>query len=667
MLDSLKNALHNPDGQYFFWGLGKRYREMKQKLAWMILPLIRRRIRRLLAVAGDGENDHANLLVKTIGDFSGFPVTVTDSSRARILAAADEIVAGYYDLLGSGRVQLRPIDWHSDFKSGFAWPRGKYYLNYIQVDYGNTADVKVPRELSRSHHLLILGQAYLLTGEDKYTREFRAQVENWIEENPLMRSINWGCAMDVAIRAANWIYALGMFVGSPLIDRGFLEKIRVSLFEHGYFIFRNLEKKYRNSNNHFFSNLAGLLFLGMLFSSTREGRRWFEYALPEYYGEIRSQFLPCGASYERSISYNRLMVELAVYPYLLLIRNGINIPLDIRHRLDTMFDFVLHYLKPDGEAPVIGDQDNGRFLPFGLRQQTDHRYLLAIGAALRQDPVMKKYADPEAPEIFFLLRSGGRETLCALVPSASDIGSKAFPDAGFCVLRHNERYMFITNSGAAAYPDQTRQWGSHAHADLLSFELALGGTTFLVDPGTFLYTSSPKERNLFRSTRMHNTVTVDGQDQHRLSETNIFRCLEIAEPVDFEFLGGEEKDIFSGSHNGFMRLDSPVFHRRTFIFDKSASTWEIIDRLSGEGEHVLCWHFHFDSGIDFEIAGNTVRTRRKQGPNLELAFSAPGAACLRKRGDFVSKSYGVKTPSFTLEIELPATCPLETKTRIAVI
>ena len=65
------------------------------------------------------------------------------------------------------------------------------------VDNSNNADVKVPRELSRSHHLLWLGQAYLLTKNEKYVNEFIFQIENWIDENPIMKSINWGCAMDV--------------------------------------------------------------------------------------------------------------------------------------------------------------------------------------------------------------------------------------------------------------------------------------------------------------------------------------------------------------------------------------------------------------------------------------------------------------------------------------
>jgi hypothetical protein len=655
------------DEYYFFWGLGKRSRELRKKIARFALPLVRKRMHRQLAVFPLKKNLFWQSLAGMIGDFSGFAVIADEDDGAIIVSAADEILAGYHNIFGSGRTLLRPINWHLDFKSGFAWPRKTYYLDLLQVDYANNADVKVPRELSRAHHFLLLGQAYLLTSDEKYAREFKDQVEDWIAENPLMYSINWGCAMDVAIRAVNWIYALNMFSDSPSIDDAFIRKTRLSLFEHGYFIFNNLEKKYRNSNNHYFANLAGLINLGLLFRDSRDGRRWLEFATKEFYSEIRYQFLPSGISYERSVSYNRLMVEMALYSYLTLVRNRVNVPLDIRHRVLSTFDFILHCTKPDGQVPVVGDQDNGRFLPFSIRPQTDHRYLLTIGAILKDDPLLKKNADGALIDAFFVLGTPGVERFRALPNSDETVASRAFPDAGFCVLRDRDRFMFVTNSGAAAYPDQTSQWGSHAHADLLSFELGVGETTFLVDPGTYLYTASPAERNRFRGSAMHNTVVVDGRDQHRLSESNIFRCLEIAEPVDFLFRPGIERDVFQGSHNGYGRMDEPVIHSRTIEFDKAGRRWEIIDRFSGRGRHIFQWHFHFASGIGFVIDNGRALTQLRGKTNLELAFSAGQPATWRTLNDFVSKAYGEKTPSLTLELEIEAECPLESRTVIRTI
>ena len=59
-------------------------------------------------------------------------------------------------------------------------------------------DIKVPWELSRFQHFTILGQAYILSKEEKYAQEFVNQVTDWIEHNPVGFGVNWACPMDVA-------------------------------------------------------------------------------------------------------------------------------------------------------------------------------------------------------------------------------------------------------------------------------------------------------------------------------------------------------------------------------------------------------------------------------------------------------------------------------------
>jgi len=662
----LRKKLLLTDRQYLWWGLYKKSRNLKAILSRLFYPLIKFKIENRAKSNYKTKQDLQNDLLQLIGDFSRFRTNIPKKEKAVIIKNANQVLNGFYDILGSKRARIKPIDWHTDFKSGYTWPKGKFYLKYVQVDYHNSADVKVPRELSRSHHLLYLGQAYLLTDDENYTKEFMFQIENWIKENPMMYSINWGCTMDVSIRAVNWIYAMNMFMGSSIIDEQFCRRIWCSLFEHGYFIFNNLEKKYKNSNNHYFSNLSGLIYLGLLFNLTEEGKRWFDFALPEFYQEVRCQFLPSGVSFEKSINYHRLMAELSVYPYIVLRKNGINIPLDIRDRLKKVFDFVLHYIKPDGTAPVIGDQDDGRFLPFGIYRNIDHRYLVTIGAIIFKESQYKRFGPIGLIDAFFLIGEQCEKLYDSIKTDDSKIGSKAFNDAGFCVMRKDDKYMFISNSGAAAYPDQTSRWGSHAHPDLLSFELAIGDFSFLVDPGTYLYSSDPKERNRFRSTRMHNTVVVDDLDQHHFTDGNIFSCDKIAEPVDFSFTCLKNEEIFYGSHNGYARLSEPVMHSRRIVFDKRKITWTIVDILSGDGEHSFKWYFHFNSGIDFEIKKNRVKTRLRDSDNLIMKFTSVSCIRLNKSNDFVSNAYGIKEPSYTLEVFSKGRCPIELKTAIEI-
>ena len=97
-------------------------------------------------------------------------------------------------------------------------------------------------------------------------------------------------------------------------------------------------------------------------------------------------------SYERSTNYNRLVLELIIVPVLLL-KVTHEIPQDIWYRLEKMFEFIMYCLKPDGTAPIIGDQDDGRLLPFGAEETIDYRYLLSLGALLFNRPDFKHYGN----------------------------------------------------------------------------------------------------------------------------------------------------------------------------------------------------------------------------------------------------------------------------------
>ena len=601
----------------------------------------------------------------SLGSFSDFEkYSVKNES---VIELANLTLEHYFNILGSGLVKLDSIDWHKDFKSGFRWPKGKFYKFYVQVDLNNNADVKVPRELSRSHHLLWLGQAYLISKDEKYSLDFINQINNWIEENPLMYSINWGCAMDVAIRAVNWLYALNMFINSKHVTDQFIRRFTKSLYEHGWFIFNNLEKDFPGSHNHYMSDLVGLIFIGSFFKETRQGKKWLSFAIQEYYYEIRYQILPSGPCYERSTGYHRLMTELLFYTYLLLKRNDINVPSDIRYRIEKMFHFILYYIKPEGTAPIIGDQDNGRLLPFAKYDINDHRYLLCLAASEYNNSLFKKYSNGFVADAFFLQGPESQDIFDCLPPTEEKLLSKSFPDAGFCILRLDDYYMFINNSGAAKYPDHSSEGGSHAHADLLSFELSIGHVSFIVDPGTYVYSASATERNHFRSTRMHNTLVIDNKNQHFLHPEEIFSVKSIARPTEFILKQSTVYDQFVGAHDGYNRLQEPVTHRRIVKFDKTNMVFTIEDYISGFGKHNLQWYFHFNANIELLMVKNNIfeATDIISNQRIILCFHTNKKINCEVIDEHISPSYGIKQNAATLMISTQENCPYYMRTTIS--
>lgn len=53
--------------------------------------------------------------------------------------------------------------------------------------------------------------------------------------------------------------------------------------------------------------------------------------------------------------------------------------------------------------------------------------------------------------------------------------------------------------------------GGHGHFDKGHLELVIGGEEVLADPGRYTYVDGT-ERRMLKSTKAHNTVTVDGEN-----------------------------------------------------------------------------------------------------------------------------------------------------------
>jgi hypothetical protein len=474
--------------------------------------------------------------------------------------------------------------------------------------------------------------------------------------------------MDVAIRAANWIYALNMFMESDLITQSFLQKLLISLYEHGWYIIRNLERNHKGNANHFDADISGLLIIALIFKDIDDkAKKWYFSSKYLIIDEMRQQVLPSGVILEKTLSYIRLVTEFFLYSYLILKNNNEKIPLDIEYRIESALNFVINYLDNNGNSPVIGDQDNGRFLPFSIHGINDHRYLLTFGAVLFKNPSFKKYSEKFYHDVFFFLGDDSKTKFNQIVTNNELRKSIAYKDAGYFIMRSDDIFVFINNSGQSKYFDNPFIGGSHTHADLLSFVLHIGEQEFLVDTGSYLYTSSSTDRNLFRSTKMHNTVEIDNSNQYITSDVNLFRFESVAYPKINEWISNDNFDLFDGEHDGYQRLSNPVKHRRIIYFNKIEKYFEITDELIGVGNHLICLYYHFHNDIKILLQENVLVTKQSDRRNIQMFFENKPGIDISLQNSWISKSYGKRLPSLSLKIAFQTNCPTIYKTRIKII
>ena len=291
----------------------------------------------------------------------------------------------------------RPIDWQLDVKSGYRWREDQWAAD-TPIGHLPGVDVKVPWELARMQHLAVLAWAYALATQgdaglepaQRYLAEFRHQVLDFIATNPPRYGVNWRCAMDVAIRAANWIVAHDLFRAfGAIFDAEFSAALKASLVDHGRHIVSHLEIYPEGRGNHYLADISGLCFIAAALPRSTETDAWLAFAVQELLAETRHQFGTDGANFEGSTSYHRLSAEMVAFTSALILglseekrtafraampsalRTRPARPLraersdpDRGHfsRIAAMAEFSRAVTKPSGLVAQIGDNDSGRFL-----------------------------------------------------------------------------------------------------------------------------------------------------------------------------------------------------------------------------------------------------------------------------------------------------------------
>jgi hypothetical protein len=507
-------------------------------------------------------------------------------AKARALARAEAALHRSFDVFGT-RITFaqEEIDWSLDVVSGHRYPSEA--AGDLQLRFAG-ADPKFPWVFGRLDSLIALGQGYWASTEpqarDRYATELVAQVDSFLRLNPVGVGVHWTCTMEVALRAANLAQALLMFADAPALERSkdFVVRTLWALSEHTRFVEAHLEDEGAVPNNHLLANHVGLLVVGLLFPELPGATRHVGLAVNGLQEQMRFQVHRDGASFEGSIPYHRLAVELFTLAHVTALSNGVALGHDFDARLHQMYRVAQAYCSEEGRAPQLGDNDSGRALPFADRESLDHGYLASLGAVLFDDPTLKREGAPLPDEALWLFGIGGQVRHSVLEARALP---KSFSsnDGGWHVLR-GEGVLVTVSAGK----NGQRGVGGHSHNDKLSFELHVNGEPTLVDPGSPTYTRQPALRNAFRCTAAHNTPQVDGREQAALSETTLFAlpntCVGRVEQLSF----GPNRDCLTVSHTGF----SPVELSRTFTLDKPRRVLTVTDVFRGTNRHVLAGRLH---------------------------------------------------------------------------
>jgi len=457
-----------------------------------------------------------------------------------------------------------PIDWHRDFKSGYRWSPRRWGPS---SPYGHLpgVDIKVPWELARLQHLPRLALAFAATGESCWAREARNQTLDFLAANPPGWGVNWACAMDVAIRAANLALTRELLLAHGWSeDTAFAAELSAGLLAHGRFIKARLEWSALHRANHYLADICGLAWIAATLPRTAETNSWLSFATTELVAEIPRQFLSDGANFEASTAYHRLSAEMATFTAALLVGLPAELPPLVFERLACAAHFAADVTKPSGEFVQIGDNDSGRFFILGAEAgPLDMSSLIAAINGLVETDLPGQGVEsalvaalagpawqrprPAATPAARLAGTAATPTtaparLCIVPPDPAaldDLTTLAYPDFGLYLWKGKRAFISVRCG-----PIGQNGNGGHAHNDQLAVEIEIDGIAYARDPGTYLYTPDLAARNAYRSVAAHFAPRRGADEPARLLAP--FRLEDRARAETLRF--GPD---FLGRHHGF--------------------------------------------------------------------------------------------------------------------
>lgn len=524
---------------------------------------------------------------------------------AAVVAAADRVVEGRVQYFGYPEALLgRPVDWHLDPLSGTRWPA----VPASRLDHRSApGDAKWIWELNRLQHLPWLAQAWLFTGEERYAATAFDHLDTWTAQNPPGTGIAWRGAFEAGVRLVSVAVALQGLRDSPLLtEQRYRAGVRlVAESMRRCWVDRS---RFSSANNHLVGELAGLAVGALLHPELVRSARDLRRALDGLVQEAGLQVLPDGAGAEQAFAYQVFTGDLLLVVAALLRLDRRPVPPAITAALRRSAGYLAALVGDGDPVPRYGDDDEGFALRLDVEPVPEVRRHLGALAAVTGDAVAARYGEAGATAAWF----GGPEPV-APEGDAPDAGDHYFADGGLVVLRSGGRRLTM-DVGPLGY----LAIAAHGHADALAVTMSLDGTEVVGDPGAGSYYGHPDWRQVHRGTRAHATVTVDGADQSVLGGAFLWTAHARTTVHGVDPTAG----VVDAEHDGYLRLDAPVRHRRWLVAAPGEPTVLVLDRVTGSGTHEVrtSWPLHPDLAAVPAGAGHTVT--RDGRPLVHVAHAA---------------------------------------------
>ena len=359
----------------------------------------------------------------------------------------------------------------------------------------------------------------------------------------------------IALRGINWIKFIS--ANSNAIGKERIARWNGSLESQSKLLEHRLERHLLG--NHLLEDAYSIFIAAIYFNDSR----LYKKASRLLTKQLKEQVLPDGAHYEQSPMYHCILLDRLLDCYNFSTANSRfgDIQAETDTRLRNVAEKMLGHLQSlvysDGSIPLLNDS--------------------AVGIA------------PTPQQIFDYAK---RLKLDWQPIKMKECGYRRYSNA--------EMEVIIDAGGITA----SYQPG-HSHADTFNYEMRIGGKPFIIDTGISTYDKTPR-RQLERSTKAHNTVTIDNRDS-----SEVWGGFRVGKRAKVTIIDESETGI-KASHDGFGKS---AIHTRCFRLENGQ--YSISDNV--EGHHDCKNYLHFAPGTEIISADKGCITTNTAKINIEGA------------------------------------------------
>lgn len=532
--------------------------------------------------------------------FEKFP-----EDAAHVIEIADQVCRNYFTFTSKWDLEQAPYPVEFD--------------GQIDWEVNPCGDPEFVWQFNRHRFFLCLGQAYLMTGQEKYAKKLVELLCDWIQRVPLVQEHEdkaWR-SLEAGFRGEYWTKAAACIQGSTAFTPQVQKLYEDSLLQHA----RYLEEKhsaYKCISNWGVIENHGLFEIAVTLADQKQEEHYAKLALEHLQQAVRIQFMDDGVHWEQAFMYHCEVVRCYLDVFLIARKHGICLPAGMEDTIKKALYAMMAWQKPDSHMFMSGDSDD-----------LDMQECFMLGAYYYQDEKLKGAAggrlDYEAAWCFGLVlglepekRAGtGREEI------KRDMGADAFIDWKTAVSAGRKALEDYESLGerqpdfcSAALTDSGHfylrsDWGpganlahftcgtlgaGHGHSDKLHVDLVMGGRDVLVDAGRYTYRMEQGRRE-FKDPQAHNTSIVDGKLFTVCKDS--WECTKLSQPANTAYRFTDKYGYVQGGHLGYME-DGVFMNRR--IVQIQPDIYIVIDEMYGAGSHTYETYFHFSEAGSVELS-----------------------------------------------------------------